>query len=320
MYGLNNQLSTAENYRQFARREAAGRSPAYERLALFVADSAPLLDFLGQLPADKRQPNLLFAAARYLLGTPADIDTLLDLVAKRGPELADLMRSRRTQTNEAARCAVLLPALAMLPQPLALLEVGAAAGLTLVPDCYSYSYDGRLVRGRDPLAPTIACHLSGSAPLQDETPIVTWRAGLDLNPLDVNNEDDVGWLACLIWPEQEDRLHRLYAAAAAVRRVGPHVHRGDLLDDLEQTAARAPSAATLVVYHTAVLAYVKETKRAAFATAVAELGAVWLSNEAPGIVAGVDSDRDDGGFLLIRNGRELLAYTDPHGTWLHWVA
>jgi Uncharacterized protein conserved in bacteria (DUF2332) len=86
MYGLNHQLSTAENYRQFGRREAAERSPAYERLALLVADNALLLEFLGQLPADKRQPNLLFAAARYLLGTPADADTLLDLVAKRGPE------------------------------------------------------------------------------------------------------------------------------------------------------------------------------------------------------------------------------------------
>jgi hypothetical protein len=320
MYGLDNQLSTAENYRRFARLEAAERSPAYERLALFVADSPLLLDFLGQLPADKRQPNLLFAAACYLLGIPADTDALLHLVAKRGSELADLMRSRRTQTNEAARCAVLLPALAMLPQPLALLEVGAAAGLTLLPDCYSYSYDGRSVRGRDRLAPTIACHLSGSAPLKDLTPTVTWRAGLDLNPLDVNNDDDLDWLACLIWPEQDERLHRLYDAAAAVRRVAPQLHQGDLLDDLGKIAAGAPSASTLVVYHTAVLAYVEETKRAAFAAAVAALGATWLSNEAPGIVAGVKSDRDDGGFLLIRNGRELLACSDPHGTWLHWVA
>ena len=55
-------------------------------------------------------------------------------------------RSRRNcapgppQTNEAGRCAVLLPVLAALPQPLALLEVGASAGLCLYPDRYAYRY------------------------------------------------------------------------------------------------------------------------------------------------------------------------------------
>lgn len=85
--------------------------------------------------------------------------TLRQLVRDRGGELAEVMRERRTQTNEAARCACLLPALAALPQPLALLEVGASAGLTLLPDLYSYDYDGRRVTGRDPRAPTITCHL-----------------------------------------------------------------------------------------------------------------------------------------------------------------
>ena len=53
--------------RRFARREAAGRPAAYESLALAVADDGVNLGFLASLPAGKRQPNLLFAAARYLL-------------------------------------------------------------------------------------------------------------------------------------------------------------------------------------------------------------------------------------------------------------
>ncbi|MBV9417272.1 MAG: DUF2332 family protein [Solirubrobacterales bacterium] len=50
--------------------------------------------------------------------------------------------ARSTRTNEPARCATLLPLLATLPQPLALLEVGAAAGLCLLPDRWAYDYDG----------------------------------------------------------------------------------------------------------------------------------------------------------------------------------
>jgi hypothetical protein len=134
MIGLDPRLSTGENYCRFARAEAAGRSPAYERLACAVAEDELVLGFLEGLDRPRRQPNLLFAAARYLLGTIPDPESLHALVAERAQELAEVMSTRRTQTNEAARCAVLLPALGMLPGPLALLEVGAAAGLTLLPD------------------------------------------------------------------------------------------------------------------------------------------------------------------------------------------
>jgi hypothetical protein len=66
MAGAESGLGIADNYRRFAEREAAGRSPAYERLALAVADDELILGFLDGLP--KRQPNLLFAAARLVLG------------------------------------------------------------------------------------------------------------------------------------------------------------------------------------------------------------------------------------------------------------
>ncbi len=50
------------------------------------------------------------------------------------------MTTRSTQTSEPGRCATLLLLLARLPQPLALLEVGASAGLCLLPDRYGYDY------------------------------------------------------------------------------------------------------------------------------------------------------------------------------------
>ena len=168
------------SYRAFAA-EARGRSPQYEELAVAVAADLPVLAFLATLPPAKRQPNLLFAAARYLLGEPADLAALHALVSGRRDELAGTMRQRRTQTNEPARCGTLLPALALLPGPLALIEVGASAGLTLLIDRYSYDYAGHRVTGTDPQAPVLTCEPRGPVPLPARVPDVAWRAGLDLN-------------------------------------------------------------------------------------------------------------------------------------------
>jgi hypothetical protein len=319
MGGLDPQRSTADNYRTFGR-EARGRSPAYESLAASVAGDDLILGFLGTMPRPKRQPNLLFAAARYLLGAPPAIGTLRGLVQRNEAELAQVMLARRTQTNEPARCATLLPVLAQLPEPLALIEVGASAGLTLLFDYYSYDYGGDLVVGSDPDAPTLRCAVRGPVPLPTRVPAIAWRAGLDLNPLDVTRDDDVRWLSCLVWPEESDREARLAAAIAAARRHPPGVYRGDLLTDLPALAAQAPAEATLVIFHSAVLAYVEPEDRERFAQTVRGLAAVWLSNEAPGVVPGMPfTDFREGTCVLGRDGRTPLAFTDGHGAWLHWL-
>jgi hypothetical protein len=312
---------TAGEYRRFARLEAHGRSPAYEALAEAVAGDRPILAFLASLPPGKRQPNLVFAAARYLLGAPADIGALRMLVADRRGELAEVIHARRTQTNEPARCATLLPALAQLPQPLALLEVGASAGLTLLVDRYSYDYDGHRITGTDPAAPVLACQPRGPVPLPGQVPAVAWRAGLDINPLDVCDADDALWLECLLWPGEHGRGERLAAAIATARRDPPRVHRGDLRTGVPALARQAPPEATLVIYHSAVLAYVAGPQRRQFAETVRGLEAVWLSNEASGVLPGIPAPPDDGGpFVLVRDGTVATAVTDPHGAWLRWLA
>ncbi len=319
MHGHDLAMSAAGNYRAFAQ-EARDRSPAYESLAASVADDPAILRFLGSLPPEKRQPNLLFAAARYLLGAPADITGLRALVRRNRAALSGVMLARRTQTNEPARCATLLPALAQLPPPLALIEVGASAGLTLLFDRYSYNYDGHQIAGQDPQAPTLRCEPRGPVPLPDRLPAITWRAGLDLSPLDVTSDDDVRWLSCLVWPGEGDREQRLAAAIAAARRDPPVVHRGDLLTDLPALAALAPADATLVVYHSAVLAYVTPRDRQRFASIVRGLPAVWLSNEGPRVLPDVPVPPHQGApFVLARDGQAPIALTDSHGTWLQWL-
>jgi hypothetical protein len=89
MGGLDPVVGIADNYRQWAR-EAHGLSPAYEFLADAVADDRVVLDFLGALPPIKRQPNLLFAAARYVLGRSAAtlVEPQLGLSPARQPTCA----------------------------------------------------------------------------------------------------------------------------------------------------------------------------------------------------------------------------------------
>ena len=159
---------------------------------------------------------------------------------------------------------------AQLPQPLALLEVGASAGLCLLPDRYGYDYgDVRLVTTR---RPCLSCVASPETPLPTQLPQVVWRAGLDLNPLEPSDAQHRGWLEALVWPEQHDRLGRLRDALAVAREVRPRVVRGDLRHDLANLAAQAPTEATLVIFHTAVLVYVRsDVERSAFADQATEL-------------------------------------------------
>jgi hypothetical protein len=309
----------ARDYRQFARGEARGRSAAYQALAESAADDAAVVDFVASLPAGKRQPQLLFAAARYLLGEPPIIGDLRNLISRSSADLTQVILARRTQTNEAARCAVLLPALAQLPQPLALIDAGASAGLTLLADRYSYDYAGHHVAGLDPDAPTLRCQPRGPVPVPPRVPEIAWRAGLDLNPLDVTSDDDVRWLSCLVWPGEGDRQQRLSAAIATARRDPPVVHRGDLLSGLPALAAQAPTHATLVIYHCSVLYQLAPDQRAQFAETVRGLGATWLSSEEPGMVPGTSRAAADRMLCALARDGQTLAWADSHGTWLHWL-
>jgi hypothetical protein len=124
-------MTTAAVYAEFAARETRGISPSYERLSVAVSRDDEVLGLLSRLPPAKRQPNLLFGVVRFLGGPVEDPAAFCGYTVANWPVIEEQLRARATQTNEAGRCAVLLPVLAALPQPLALLEVGASAGLCL---------------------------------------------------------------------------------------------------------------------------------------------------------------------------------------------
>ncbi len=318
--------AVADTYRRFAREEARGRSPLYEKLTESVADDSELLARIAELPAAKQQPNLFLAAARHVTGVPKSWADFRSSALAHWNEIRAVMLARSTQTNEAGRCAALLPVLALLPQPLALLEVGTSAGLCLFPDRYAYDYGQQVLGPADMTAstPVFPCRADAATPLPKTLPRVIWRAGLDISPLDVNDADQMEWLETLVWPEQTDRLARLRAAVQVGRADPPRIVQGDLTRDLPLLVKEAPRYATLVVFHTAVLGYVPDqVQRDAFAGQALALSDYWISNEAPDVypqvAAKLDRQLKPPLFMLAVNGHPVAA-AHPHGATLDWIS
>jgi hypothetical protein len=319
-------VDTVQWYARFGELEARGESECYQQWCEGVVADAELIALLDELPEPKRQPNLLFAAARYAGVAPGGYPGFRSAVLASWPQVRAIMLSHRTQTNEVGRCAALLPLLAGLPAPLALLEVGTSAGLCLYPDRYSYHYAGQPVldppSGRSEVL--IGCAIAGPVPVPSAVPEVSWRAGIDLYPLDVADVNQMRWLDALVWPEDDARRRRLAAAIEVARSDPPRIVAGDLNDKVAGVAAQAPADATLVVFHSSVLGYLDEADRARFAATVAGLPGHWISNDVPDVLA-----RDGGPLPPVPDpGRmwnalgldgQAVAYSAPHGQSLHWL-
>lgn len=315
---------TADWYDRFARAEAHGQSAIYEDWAAGVAIDLEVLELLHELPLAKRQPNLIFAVSRLLGAPEGPYVGFRRWLLAHWPSVAAEASVRATQTNEPRRCAVILPLLARLPGPIALLEVGASAGLCLYPDRYSYSYNG--VRRLDPPAgpsPVLLdCDSEGAVPLPGALPEILWRAGLDRAPLSVDDADDRTWLETLIWPEQRERLARIRNAIALVRAEPPRIVAGDAVDGLAALAAEAPAQATLVVVTSGTLVYLSRADRARFAEAVRATGAHWISLEGQAVLPEVERRLPpaprEGLFVLAEN-EQPVAFVAPHGQSIHWI-
>jgi hypothetical protein len=191
--------------------------------------------------------------------------------------------------------------------------------LCLLVDRYGYDYDGHRVGSTELVFP---CSIRGNVPLPRDLPQVAWRAGIDISPIDLHDQQAVRWLETLVWPEETDRLERLRAAIAIARTDPPRIIQADLLDALASLASQAPRDATLVIFHTAVLPYLTRAQRDQFQTVVATLGAEWIANEGAGVLAHTRptaaspwSDQD----CVVTHNQQPVAFCDPHGRWIQWI-
>lgn len=318
-------------------------SELYSRLALHVAGNDEILDLIRSVRPGQLEMNMLLAAVQFLLienpaaelarfypslggkDSGADLEgTFASFVANYRAEIQNLISTRQVQTNEVARCVFLAPAYNLIADlvgaPLALLEIGTSAGLNLNVDRYGYRYE----------APSGCVEVNPGAPLQLVTeartgippyaravPKIVWRAGIDLNPIDVVDRTEAMWLRALVWPDQVERHRRLARAIEMAALHPPDLRAGDALDLVESVVDETPADAVVVIQHSLVLnQFTPADRERLFATldSIGErrptfrVGAEWL-------------ERIKGPMLEIARHRERraaikLGRVHHHGRWI----
>lgn len=313
----------AEWLRRFADNEGS-ESPRYRNWALGLADDDELLAKIVKLPVAKRQPALLLACAR-LAGVPLRpfTESREDFVAL-WTKIARLARSRSVQTNDPRRCSPLVIALQKIRGPISLIEIGASAGLTLIPDVYSYRMTarGRTISLDPPNGEStvvLQSNIEGWGAAELRMPNIVHREGIDVSPLDLSNAGDRAWLEALVWPEQADRLELVRAAVLLAREALVSVTAGDAVAEVRAAVARARKAAprsTIVVWSPAVLVYLDPAQRAAFRKYCTSAKIRWISLDGRRVLPSLDDASTRAGisdpFVLTRDGKPI-AGVDPLG-------
>ncbi|MEQ8371425.1 MAG: DUF2332 domain-containing protein [Alphaproteobacteria bacterium] len=325
-------------------------SPLYGRLARWAAADSRCMALAAGTPRGQLAPNLLLAAVHDLLLSgveaplaryypsltpgrrgeaatePGDPAVFLDFCASHEDALRQIIATRTVQTNEIQRLAVLLPAFMMLDmqyadEPVHYVEVGASAGFNLLWPWCGFSYgDGRII-GHAQSPVHLNCELRGGhiPVIAPRLPEAASRVGLDLNPVDIDDANQVRWLKALVWPDQPERMARLDGALALARRRRPEVRRGNALDLLPAHLAGLPDGAPACIFHSIAIYQMSLADRQYLSSIlqtysqdrpIYRVGLEHISSRQPLLELHVYADGE--------RKAQALAYADFHGAWMEW--
>lgn len=342
-------------FADFSRQTAAG-TPLYSTLTAGIAKDRQLAGLLLAASPTQRLPVLLLACVHRLLLEAPDaplarhypnlagrqlvhgdpFGAFKEFCADRTDALRELLATRRTQTNEIGRSALLVPTLAMLEGEVGELthvDVGASAGLNLLLGHYDFRYDpgGTIGAGS---SVRLLCGTRGAIPVPPVHPTIARAIGIDPSPIDVEDGDQARWLEACVWPDQVERFERLRSAIAIAGSVGVDLRTGDAVDDVAATVDEAAAAGHPVVTTTWVMNYLGADERSDFVAAMDRVATgqdcSWvyaespaLCPELPGMPAGQGPDRPTAVVVVRwRDGRrsaQHVADAHPHGAWMHWI-
>lgn len=310
-------------FKFFAVTQCRGRSRVYEVLSESIAEGGDPLELLLAAPEHQQRASLLFASVNLLLASgAADTQTgarlaafypihggtravdeklptaFAEFCAEHRDALLALIRERSTQTNEIRRCVALRLALVHVrrtwPGPLALVEVGASAGLNLRLDQYKYRLNGVELPWRQDSDITLTCEVRGQegreARLFGPVPEITSRLGIDRAPVDLSDAGARAWLEAFIWPEDVEGLVTLRRTVdLALATPETAVVYGDATRDVAKSITELPGDEPVAVFTATLLTYLSTGQSAAFVAQLDEAArrrpVVWIFAEAPGLLA-----------------------------------
>ncbi len=347
---MNDLEELARRFHRFAELECRSSSPLYEHLSLQVADDSELLALAEHCALGQPAPNLFLGAAHLVLldnpdhplsafyasmvESPKDwagaFPHFRSLCLEHRGRIVETVSTRMVQTNEVGRCAVLLPAFAIVSErsaarEAAFVEVGASAGLNLLWDHFHYEY-GEQASWGDPSSPVrLACEPRGEPlpAIPNAMPRIAQRVGIDLDPVDVVDADAVAWLRALIWPEHRHRVAALDGALRLAAADPPTLIAADALDALPGVLDGVPPEAATCVFHTHTLNQFPPEARRRFGKILDDFGArrdlYVVSIERQGaqqerVGALLELTAYEGG----RKTTRALGRCDNHGMWLEW--
>lgn len=323
-------VSLAQRFLSFAEASEASGSPLYAEWARGVASDPELLAVVERAPAAKRQPALVFAATRYLGGPVDAFPVVRAWMLRNAVAIVAELEIRFTQTNDVRRTGPVAAALALagVDGPVALLEVGASAGLGLYPDRYDIRVGAARLGDPESRVHVAVDVLPGAQePALPALPPIAARFGLDLAPVDPRRPGELHWLEMLLPPERTDRVELLRDAVDVLLDDPAPVIAGDAVQELPDLVALAPPGTTPVVVTSGTLVYLPGARRQAFVDLIAGLGVRWVSYERSGLLTGVASTvpvpapsaSDPDAFATLALDGTALAVGDAHGTRLRWL-
>ncbi len=285
-------------------------------------------------------PNLLFAAVKRVVASFPDSElaaqyrragtfghpaedlgrTFTAFAEAHRDRIVDLLVTRMVQTNEVGRCAYLMPGFGVVASehpnmPLAVLEVGASAGLNLNWDKYTYRYSNGDEFGPAGSEVVIDCEARNGLPeLPTEMPRVNFRVGIDLSPVDLSEDEEYQWMQALLWPEHQDRAARLSAARDVWLQSPPEILHGDAVELLADTLEDVPQESALCVFHCHTLNQLSAEAKERFASILRATSLRRTVYHMPSEGQRVQLRRIMGGTVTTL----LSARRQVHGRWIEW--
>lgn len=281
---------------------------------------------LNALARSGRAPSLAAAYPPSAVEDDALWAAVEHAIASHDDELAGYLDSP-PQTNEVRRCSALLGGALIVAAEtgcsIALLEIGASAGLNTNFDRYRYEFGTGTWRPED-AGVLIRSEWRGSPPNLQTGLSIGSRQACDLNPLDPGDEQDRSRMLSYIWPDQAERLATTQAALDLAAKRGWDVERADAAPWVEaRLADLQPAGQARMLIHTIMWQYLPAVTRARISAAMeaageratAERPIAWLRMEAD------DQPHSAGVLLTIWPGgtEREIARADFHGRWVEWT-